>query len=89
MYITICGVIGDKPLSDNLARVSLSSLKSILVPTKMILLSGQWCLTSGTHFIWLYIHIYNKKNIFTFVLTLLKEVGLTTLKQIKKTSVCG
>jgi len=31
-------------------KVSLSSLKSVLVPTRIIGTSLQWCLISGTHF---------------------------------------
>lgn len=42
------------------------------LPTRSIGASGQWCLTSGFH----------------FVVTFSQDDGLTTLKHIKKTSVC-
>lgn len=41
---------GERPCSANALRVSLSSLKSILVPTRIIGASGQWCFSSGYHF---------------------------------------
>lgn len=41
---------GLKPCSANALNVSLSSLKSILVPTNIIGASGQWCFNSGNHF---------------------------------------
>lgn len=41
---------GLNPCSANALNVSLSSLKSILVPTSIIGASGQWCFNSGYHF---------------------------------------
>lgn len=46
---------------------------SILLPTKIIGASGQWCLISGYH----------------FEVTFSKDDGLATEKHIRKTSVCG
>ena len=50
--------------------VSLSSLKSNLVPTRIIGVGGQWCLTSGYH----------------LALTFSNDAGLTNEKQIRNTS---
>ena len=45
-----CGyVMGDNFFSFSFSFVSLSSLKSNLVPTNIIGVLGQWCLTSGYH----------------------------------------
>jgi hypothetical protein len=57
----------------SLSRTVLSSLKSICVPTMRQGTPGQWWWTSGNHFS------------FTFS----KEAGEVTLKQTRKTSVCG
>lgn len=40
---------GLNPCSANALNVSLSSLKSILVPTSIMGASGQWCFSSGYH----------------------------------------
>lgn len=40
---------GLNPCSANALNVSLSSLKSILVPTRIMGASGQWCFSSGYH----------------------------------------
>lgn len=64
-------LIGDSPCSDKTFNVSLSSLKSIFVPTKIIGASGQWCLISGYH----------------LETTFSNEDGLATLKHTKNTSV--
>lgn len=85
-------LMGEWPLSARACRASLSSLRSILVPeNKKIFFfsetffcvqllpinkmgaSGQWCLISGHH----------------FEVTFSKDDGLTTEKQMRKTSVCG
>lgn len=42
-------VIGLSFFSFSLSMVSLSSLRSSLVPTRMMGVLGQWCLTSGYH----------------------------------------
>ena len=42
-------VIGDSFFSFSFSTVSLSSLRSNLVPTRMIGVLGQWWLTSGNH----------------------------------------
>ena len=82
-------LIGEWPLSARACSASLSSLRSILVPDKQNSVSlylslstlpinkmgasGQWCLISGHH----------------FEVTFSKEEGLTTEKQMRKTSVWG
>ena len=83
-------LMGEWPLSARACRASLSSLRSILVPANISSVSlcwlsslslpinsmgasGQWCLISGHH----------------FEVTFSKEEGLTTEKQMRKTSVCG
>lgn len=43
-------VMGVNFLSRNLSIVVLSSRKSNFVPTKIIGVLGQWCLTSGYHY---------------------------------------
>ena len=69
-----CGyVMGANLFSFSFSMVSLSSLKSNLVPTKMIGTFGQWCRTSGYH----------------LALTFSNDAGFTSEKQIRKTSVCG
>lgn len=46
-----CGyVIGESFFSRNFSTVSLSSLRSSFVPTRMIGVLGQWWLTSGYHY---------------------------------------
>lgn len=46
-----CGyVMGVSFFSFNFSIVSLSSLKSSLVPTRIMGVLGQWCLTSGYHY---------------------------------------
>lgn len=42
--------MGDSFLSRSLSMVSLSSRRSNFVPTKMMGVLGQWCLTSGYHY---------------------------------------
>lgn len=61
------------PCSAKRVRVSLSSRKSIFVPTRIIGASGQWCFISGYH----------------LLVTFSKEDGLVTEKQMRNTSVCG
>ena len=69
--IRTCGyVIGANRLSLSFSMVSLSSLKSSLVPTRMMGVLGQWWLTSGYH----------------FVRTFSYEAGLTSEKQMRNTS---
>ena len=63
-------MIGASRLSFNFSIVSLSSLKSSFVPTKIMGTLLQWCLTSGYH----------------LALTFSKEAGLTREKQMRKTS---
>ena len=63
-------VIGANLFSFSLSMVSLSSLRSSLVPTRMMGTCGQWCLTSGYH----------------LALTFSKLAGLTREKQMRKTS---
>ena len=61
------------PAAAKAKMVSLSSLRSLLVPTRMIGVFGQWYLSSGIH----------------LQRMLSKEGGETTEKQRRKTSVCG
>ena len=63
-------MIGASRLSFNFSIVSLSSLRSSFVPTKIMGTLLQWCLTSGYH----------------LALTFSKEAGLTREKQMRKTS---
>ena len=69
--ILTCGyVMGANLFSFSFSMVSLSSLKSNLVPTKIIGTFGQWCRTSGYH----------------LALTFSNDAGLTSEKQMRKTS---
>ena len=66
-----CGyVIGASLLSFNFSIVSLSSLRSSFVPTRIMGTLLQWCLTSGYH----------------FALTFSNDAGFTSEKHIRKTS---
>lgn len=70
--------------------VSGSSLRSSLVPIKMMGVPGAWWLISGYHFK----KLINKPSYListriTFVFTFSNEAGFTNEKQTKKTSVCG
>lgn len=87
---------GDNPCSASAFSVSRSSRKSIFVPTRIIGASGQWCFISGYHFD---VTFSNEEGLkkseirgfwflrwFSFKR---KSNYLATLKQIRKTSVCG
>jgi hypothetical protein len=70
-FVLTCGyVIGASLLSFSFSIVSLSSLRSSFVPTRIIGTLLQWCLTSGYH----------------LALTFSKEAGFTSEKHIRKTS---
>jgi hypothetical protein len=71
LAIPCSNVTGANPFSLNRSLVSRSSLKSSLVPTRIIGLFGQWWLISGYH----------------FEVTFSKEEGEMIEKQSKKTSV--
>ena len=62
--------MGASRFSFSFSIVSLSSLKSSLVPTRMMGTLGQWCRTSGYH----------------LARTFSKEAGFTNEKHIRKTS---
>ncbi len=70
MSLTCGYVMGLRRLSLSFSIVSLSSLRSSLVPTRMMGVLGQWWLTSGYH----------------FVRTFSYEAGLTNEKQMRNTS---
>ena len=62
--------MGASRFSFSFSMVSLSSLRSSLVPTRMMGTLGQWCRTSGYH----------------LARTFSNEAGLTKEKHIRKTS---
>lgn len=66
-------VMGAMRRSRKRAFISGSSRRSNLVPTRMMGVSGAWCVTSGHH----------------LVLAFSKLDGLTMEKHMRKTSVCG
>ena len=87
-----CGnVIGNCLLTLSCSRTFLSFLKSNLVPTNIIGVFGRWCLTSGYHFLNLFLltinitFFYKFKNI-TLIRIFSNEFGSTIEKQIKNMS---
>ena len=50
IILTCCSEHGDNFFSLSFPIVSISSRKSVFVPTKITGVDGQWCFTSGNHF---------------------------------------